>query len=166
MVQTGTPQCGFTWNDELPCKEASCCKPLTCSIPHNSSNCWRNCCLQSLQTWWLSLPLLGLSQMRSLLDSLSMMGLCSLSEVIRGFSKVDYVGQIIHYFSSYEFQLLVMDCSPCRRMLFLAGCWWDGCVKASSLMIFSRSSCKLQENWILISSRSAHMHLLHDLCTE
>ncbi len=54
--------------------------------------------------------------------SLSMMGLCSVSDVIRGFSKVDYVGQIIHYFSSYEFQLLVMDCSPCRRMLFLVGC--------------------------------------------
>jgi hypothetical protein len=75
MVQTGTPQCGFTWNDELSCKEACCCKPLTCSLLHNSSNCWRNCCPQSLQTWWLSLPLFGLSQMRSLLDSLSMMGL-------------------------------------------------------------------------------------------
>jgi len=41
MVQTGTPQCGFTWNDELSCKEACCCKPLTCSLPHNPSNCWR-----------------------------------------------------------------------------------------------------------------------------
>jgi hypothetical protein len=48
-----------------------------------------------------------------------MMGICSVSEVIRGFSKVDYVGQIIHYFSSYEFELIVMDCSPCRRKLFL-----------------------------------------------